>query len=190
VLVDSDRVEITNLNRQLIALGSTIGKPKVEVARNRILDINPEARVELHQDFVTPENAPELVLREGACYIDAIDTLPAKLALLKLLHAKGACFVSCMGAASKLAVSGVRVSDISVTANCRLARRIRQRLRKDRIREGVRCVYSEAKVTSGAQTDEEDPAVRGTISYLPGLVGLTAAGVIINDILSGRTGKP
>lgn len=223
VLVDSDCVEPTNLNRQLVALNTTIGRAKVEVARERILDINPGIHVETHRVFVTPDNAHEFLRTDKAYYIDAIDHLPAKLALLKLLHAQQACFVSCMGAASKLEVLGIRVADISVTANCPLARRIRQQLRKEGIAQGIRCVYSEAQEVPGAAknrdcpkggthqraetglsqeffaprtetpesfnnapsaaTRKEGPRVRGTISYLPGLVGLTAAGVIINDIL-------
>jgi tRNA A37 threonylcarbamoyladenosine dehydratase len=184
VLIDSDCVEMTNLNRQLLALNTTIGRPKVEVARERILDINPIAQVETHQVFVTPENAHEFLRTEQAFYIDAIDHLGAKLALLRLLHEKKACFVSCMGAASKLEVSGIRVADISVTVNCPLARRIRQRLRKEGITQGIRCVYSEAQPLPHIAPQGDNNGVRGTISYLPGLVGLTAAGVIINDILA------
>ncbi|HOD50219.1 MAG TPA: tRNA threonylcarbamoyladenosine dehydratase [Candidatus Hydrogenedentes bacterium] len=187
VLVDSDCVEVTNLNRQLVALQSTIGTPKVSVARERILQINLHARVETHQTLVTPANAEDFLHNEKACYIDAIDTFPAKLALLELFHAKHLCFVSCMGAASKLDVSGIRVADISDTSNCPLARRIRQQLRKEGILEGIRCVYSQATAIPGADSPQEDPRTRGTISYLPGLIGLTAAGVIINDILAGKT---
>ena len=111
VLIDSDCVEMTNLNRQLLALNTTIGRPKVEV-------------------------------------------------------------------------SGIRVADISVTVNCPLARRIRQRLRKEGITQGIRCVYSEAQPLPHIAPQGDNNGVRGTISYLPGLVGLTAAGVIINDILA------
>lgn len=186
VLIDSDCVEMTNLNRQLLALNSTIGQPKVEVARERILDINPDAHIETHQVFVTPENAHEFLGHEQAYYIDAIDHLRAKLALLRLLHEKKVCFVSCMGAASKLEVSGIHVADISVTINCPLARRIRQKLRKEGITQGIRCVYSEAQPLPHTAPQGDNNVVRGTISYLPGLIGLTAAGVIINDILAGN----
>ncbi|HOF40671.1 MAG TPA: tRNA threonylcarbamoyladenosine dehydratase, partial [Candidatus Hydrogenedentes bacterium] len=185
VLVDSDCVEPTNLNRQLLALESTLGQPKVEVARARILDIHPGARVEVHQTFVTPANVHEF-LREGreVSYIDAIDHLLAKVALLKQLHERRARFVSCMGAASKLDVSGVRVADISATANCRLARRIRLRLRREGITSGVRCVYTEGPVAPGGEPQNTNTRVRGTISYLPGLIGLTAAGIVLNEILA------
>ncbi len=187
VLIDSDCVELSNLNRQLVALESTLGMPKVAVARARILDINPDVQVETHETFVTPENAPGFVDDPRAFYIDAIDNLPAKLALLRLFHETGVDAVSCMGAASKLAVSGIRVADISVTAHCRLARRIRQKLRKEGITQGIRCVYSEAPPVPGTNGEESLSKARGTISYVPGLVGLTAAGVIINDILAGNT---
>ncbi|MFO7975112.1 MAG: tRNA threonylcarbamoyladenosine dehydratase [Candidatus Hydrogenedentota bacterium] len=186
VLFDSDCAEITNVNRQLFALNSTIGRPKVEVARERILDINPAAQVETNQTFVTPGNVHEFLRNEHAYYIDAIDHLRAKLAVLRLLHQNKACFVSCMGAASKVDVSGIRVADISLTINCPLARRIRQRLRKDGITQGIRCVYSETQPLPHTAPQGDNNAVRGTISYLPGLVGLTAAGVIINDILAAK----
>lgn len=200
LLVDCDDVESSNINRQLLALDNTVGRPKVEVARERIHLINPDAEVETAKTFVTSEIAASLIQRGIGFAIDAIDALGAKVYLILSLHASGVRFVSAMGAASKLGVRDIRVADISDTRHCPLARRIRQRLKRHGVVRGVRCVYSE-ELPKGPQEpvvlDEEDDAessgaeakalkrrVLGSISYVPGIIGLTAAGVIISDILN------
>jgi tRNA A37 threonylcarbamoyladenosine dehydratase len=186
VLVDSDVVEATNLNRQVLALHSTLGLPKVEVGRERARQINPGCIIEVHRVELTPENVATAVPTTFDYAIEAIDTVAAKVALLALLHGRGVRLVSCMGAASKLDPAAIRVGDISETKGCPLARIVRQGLRKAGIEKGIRCVYSEENLGQVSEPDEENGGrrYRGTISYMPGLAGLTAAGLIIKDILS------
>ena len=186
VLVDSDSVEVTNLNRQVLALHSTLGLPKVEVGRERARQINPGGITEVHRVELTPENVASVVPKTFDYAIDAIDTVGAKVALLSLLHGRGVRLVSCMGTASKLDPTAIRVGDISETKGCPLARIVRQGLRKAGIEDGIRCVFSEENLGQVSEPDEENGGrrYRGTISYIPGLAGLTAAGLIIKDILS------
>ena len=191
-LVDAEVLDITNMNRQILALDDTVGRPKVDVARERVMRINPETQVETSRVFMSPDNVKSL-LPEGIGYaVDAIDSVAPKVALLSNLLQRGIPFVSCMGAGSRLAPTGIRVGDISETKGCPLARAVRQQLRKLGIMQGIRCVYSEEMPihsTEGAPETYQGKRINGTISYVPGIVGLTAAGVIINDILgfSGRT---
>ncbi len=184
-LVDFDTVEPTNRNRQLLALRSTEGRLKAEVARERILDINPGAEVRAWAEKVNETNAARLL--EGVEYvIDAIDMVSAKVALLETACTGGQHVVSCMGAANKLSTAGVLVADISATQHCPLARKIRLRLRKSGIHTGIQCVYSHENLRIGpAETnaDVPGPRVQGSISYVPGLLGLTAAGLTVNAVL-------
>ena len=186
VLVDSDAVEATNLNRQVLALHSTLGLPKVEVGRERARQINPGGITEVYRVELTPENVAAVVPKTFDYAIDAIDTVGAKVALLTLLHSRGIRLVSCMGTASKLDPTAIRVGDISETKGCPLARMVRQGLRKAGIEQGIRCVFSEENLGQVSEPDEENGGrrYRGTISYVPGLAGLTAAGLIIKDILT------
>jgi len=186
VLVDSDVVEATNLNRQVLALHSTLGLPKVEVGRERARQINPGGITEIHRVELTAENVASVIPQTFDYAIDAIDTVGAKVALLALLHGRGVRLVSCMGTASKLDPTALRVGDISETKGCPLARIVRQGLRKSGIEDGIRCVFSEENLGQVSEPDEDNGGrrYRGTISYIPGLAGLTAAGLIIRDILS------
>jgi tRNA A37 threonylcarbamoyladenosine dehydratase len=190
-LADAEVIDITNMNRQILALDNTVGRPKVDVARERVLRINPEAQVETSRVFISPDNV-ESVLPEGIRYaVDAIDSVVSKVALLNNLLKRGISFVSCMGAGNRLAATGIRVADISQTKGCPLARAVRQQLRKLGIMQGIRCVYAEEtpiQSTEGPPETYQGKRINGTISYVPGIVGLTAAGVIMNDILgfSGR----
>jgi len=191
-LVDAEVFDITNMNRQILALDDTVGRPKVDVARERVLAINPATQVETSRVFVSQENV-ESLLPEGIGYaVDAIDSVTSKVALLNNLLQRGITFVSCMGAGSRLAATGVRIADINQTKGCPLARAVRQQLRKIGVVQGIRCVYAEdAPVSSKAGSPEtyRGKRINGTISYVPGIVGLTAASVIINNILGfpGRT---
>ena len=188
-LVDAEVFDVTNMNRQILALDDTVGRPKVDVARERVLAINPATQVETSRVFVSQENV-ESLLPEGIGYaVDAIDSVTSKVALLNNLLQRGITFVSCMGAGSRLAATGVRIADINQTKGCPLARAVRQQLRKLGITQGVRCVYAEdtpIQPTEGPPGMYQGKRINGTISYVPGIVGLTAAGVIINDILSSR----
>jgi len=189
-LVDAEAFDVTNINRQILALDDTVGRPKVDVARERVMRINPETQVETSSVFISLENA-ESVLPEGIGYaVDAIDSVAPKVALLNTFLQRGITFVSCMGAGSRLAPTGIRVGDISETKGCPLARAVRQQLRKLGVVQGIRCVYAEdtpIQSTEGPPETYQGKRINGTISYVPGIVGLTAAGVIINDILSSIT---
>lgn len=194
-LVDSDRIEPTNLNRQVLALEPEIGRPKVNVARERILNINASAHVQTATDFITPANAEMFAAGPFEYAVEAIDTISSKVALLVALHGCERRFVSCMGAARRVDPTLVRAADISQTFGCPLARRVRQRLAKEGIRNGVPCVFSSEHhklLHDVAQIDTPEPedetllhrrGPQGSLSFVPGLIGLTAAGLLINLIL-------
>ncbi len=141
-LVDDDRVSLTNLNRQIIATTSTIGRCKVDVMRERILDINPEAEVRVHQCFFLPENAASFPFEEYDYVIDAVDTVTAKLALVMRAKETGIPIISSMGAGNKLDATAFRVADIYDTKVCPLAKVMRRELKKRGV-ESLKVVYSE-----------------------------------------------
>ncbi len=175
-LVDFDVVDESNLNRQVVALISTIGKPKVEVMKHRIQDINPACSVEAKKVFVDAENAAALV--EGASYaVDAVDNVTAKLAIISACRQKSIPCISAMGAGNKLGGSFI-VTDISKTSGDSLARVIRRELRKRGI-EHQKVVCSNDKAMIKIQKGEPIPS----ISYMPGLCGLTLAGEVVRDIV-------
>ena len=128
-LIDADVVSVSNINRQIIALESTIGKPKVEVAKSRILDINPGANVTCHNFFYTAENADDIPLGDFDYIIDAIDTVTSKIELIKRAKAAGVSIISSMGTGNKIEPTALTVSDISKTSVCPLARVVRTKLR-------------------------------------------------------------
>ncbi|MCX7678030.1 MAG: tRNA threonylcarbamoyladenosine dehydratase [Spirochaetes bacterium] len=176
VIIDADEVEESNCNRQLIALKSTIGTAKVDVAAQRALDINPHCKVETHRTFITSENL-HLIKSKFTHAIDAIDSIESKISLIRFLKDHNIFFVSCMGGAQRLDPTKVRVADISRTFGCPHAKSVRRRLRTVGIEKGVRCVFSIE------QPKGQDRKHRGSISYVPGIIGLTAAGIVILDIL-------
>lgn len=176
-LIDHDTVSPTNLNRQLAALHSTLGQLKVDVVKARILDINPGCQVNAYPLFYLPENAAEFDLSRYDYVADAIDTVSAKLALIEGCTRAGTPVISAMGAGNKLDPSAFRVSDISKTTVCPLARVMRRELRKRGI-EHVKVVYSqeEALIPAG---DKRTP---GSVSFVPGAAGLVIAGEILRDL--------
>lgn len=185
-LFDYDRVSPSNANRQLLALHSTTGKEKIIVAQQRIKDINPDAMVYASDQHLTEESIQALPFSDFSFAVDAIDELGPKTSLIIKLIEHRINFVSSMGAGSKLNPLNIKVSDISKTSHCPLARAIRTRLKKSGITEGVRCIYSEEN--RRAVLPQDDPQshkafIQGSISYVPGMFGLTAAGIIIQDIL-------
>ena len=190
-LVDFDVIEASNLNRQLVALHSTLGRSKVDVAAERIRDINPHAQVHTIASFAERETLDALLEDSPDHVVDAIDTVGAKVALLETTFRRGLPVVSCMGAANKLMPTGIQVADIADTCYCPLARAVRLGLRKRGIEGGIRCVYSheDRGVVRSADTDSAEtsrPAkqrIQGSISYVPGIVGLTAAGLVICGLL-------
>ncbi len=189
-LIDSDTVSLTNINRQLLATHSTVGKLKVEVARERILDIYPDAVVHTHPVFYTPETADQFDFSQYDYIVDAIDTVTGKLCLAERAFAAGTPIISCMGAGNKLDGTAFRVADISKTSICPLARIMRKELKKRGINH-MKVVYSleEARTPVGA---EEEAAllgkrqIPGSTSYIPGIAGLLLAGEVIRDLAGCR----
>ena len=185
-LIDSDTVSLSNLNRQLLATHSTLGMPKVEAARNRILDINPEAQVETYPIFYTPETAHLLDFTRFDYIVDAIDTVTGKLALVERANAAHTPIICCMGTGNKLDASAFQVTDISKTSMCPLARVMRKELGKRGIRH-LKVVYSQEEALTPTGWEEEAAAIGkrqipGSVSFVPGAAGLILAGEVIKDI--------
>lgn len=179
LLIDFDLIEVSNLNRQLLALHSTLGEAKVEVACRRVLDINPHARVETRRVKLDELNCSTL-LEPGLDYVvDAIDQVSAKVALICQAKRLNQPIISCLGAAEKLDPTAFRIGDISETSVCPLARAVRQRLRARGIESGVKVVYS----LEPPRTRADRP--RGSISFVPSVAGLLAASVVVNDLIRG-----
>ena len=173
LLVDADVVDETNLNRQLVALRSTVGHPKAEVMRERVADINPGCRVEARVEFY-----PFPIDFSSVDYVaDCIDTVSSKLALIEACRSAGTPVISCMGTGNKLDAGAVEVAAVEDTSVCPLARVMRCELKKRGI-SGVKCVYSRElpRRTDGGR-------VPASVSYVPGSAGLLLAGEIIRDLI-------
>lgn len=186
-IVDGDVVDITNINRQLPALHSTVGKPKVDIVGDRLMDINPELKLTRVKEFLSPERAYEIVSEEYDYVLDCIDSVTPKLNLIISAKRKKVKVISNMGAGGKMDASKVRVSDISKTDVCPLAKNIRKRLKNEKIFKGVKAVYSiehpdseSLKLTDGTNFKK---SFYGTNSYMPGLFGLHAAETVIRYLL-------
>jgi len=187
-IVDGDTVDITNINRQLPALHSTVGQHKVEVVAERLLDINPKINLIKINEFLNPERMDEVIDSSKFDYIlDCIDSVTPKLCLIKAAKRRKIKLISSMGAGGKTDPSKVMVRDISKTQNCFLARQIRKRLKKEKINKGFRCVFSNElqqeeslKMTDGANYKR---SFYGTISYIPAIFGLYAAAEVINYLV-------
>ena len=185
LLVDHDQVSPTNLNRQLIALHSTLGQRKVEAARERIRDINPAALVELYPQFITPENLPGFPLEDCSYVVDAIDTVSAKLALIQRCQELGVPILSSMGTGNKLDPSLLEVTDLSKTRGCPLARVMRRELGRRDIRH-LKVVYSSEEAVPCAPLEAPPPgrrSVPGSVPWVPPIAGIMMAGAIVMDLV-------
>ncbi len=183
-LIDRDTVSLTNINRQIIALHSTLGKYKVDVAKERILDINPEAIVNAHSIFYLPETAGQFDFTEYDYVVDAIDTVAGKLMLAEQADRAGTPIISSMGAGNKLNAAAFEVADIYETSVCPLARVMRRELKKRGIPR-LKVVYSREMPLSPIGGDSEDPSGRqvpGSIAFVPSAAGLIIAGEVIQDL--------
>jgi len=175
-LIDNDTVAESNLNRQLIALRSTLGMPKVEVAKERILDINPDCSVNIYQRFYLPEEADHFPFADFDYIVDAIDTVKAKISLVEEAKKANVPIICSMGTGNKLDPTRFEVADISKTSVCPLAKVMRTELRKRGINH-VKVVYSkEEPLNVGNRT----PA---SISFVPSAAGLIIAGQVIRDLI-------
>ncbi len=196
LLVDNDKVSRSNLNRQLIATCHTLGRPKVEAARERILSINPKAQVETHQIFYLPGEANGLI--NGCDYVvDAIDTVTAKLALIEEAHALSIPILSCMGTGNKLDPTRLQIADLAETSVCPLCRVMRRELRRRGIRH-VKVLYSTEEPVTRRMADTEAPNSKGkptgrhtpgSVSFVPSVAGLIIAGEVVKELSGIRSGK-
>ncbi len=186
-LIDHDRVSLSNLNRQILATRSTVGMLKVEAARARIADINPDCRVIVRPVFFGPETAADFDFRSYDYVVDAIDTVTGKLALIEQAHAAGTPIISCMGTGNKLDAAGFQVADISKTSVCPLARVMRRELGKRGIRH-LKVVYSQEEPRTPEGGAEEAAAlgrrqIPGSVAFVPGAAGLLLAGEVVRDLI-------
>ena len=186
-LVDGDVFDITNKNRQLTALDSTIGKSKAQVLANRLKDINSEIELTILEEFLSPERAFEIVSEKFDYVLDCIDSITPKINLIVAARRKKVKIISSMGAGGKLDATKIKVKDISKTNNCSMARTLRKRLKKHKVDKGVKAVFSEEfqipeslKLTDGKNYKK---SFYGTISYMPAAFGLQAASFVINEII-------
>ena len=184
-LIDADEVSLTNINRQIIATTNTVGRKKVEVMRERILDINPDAQVHAEARFFLPENADEFPFQEYDYVVDAVDTVSAKLALAVVCQERGIALMSSMGAGNKLDPCGFKVADIFETSVCPLARVMRRELRKRGVKK-LKVVYSqEVPVRPYDGADAGSEVVPGSTAFVPSVAGLIIASEVVKDLTSG-----
>ena len=186
-LIDKDEISLSNLNRQLLATHDTVGMPKTQAARQRIAQINPACVVREFTMFYLPETADALDFRDYDYIVDAVDTVAAKLALVRRAAECGTPIISCMGTGNKLDPTAFQVADISKTSMCPLARVMRRELGKRGIRH-LKVVYSQEEAIKPTGWGEEAAAlgkrqIPGSVSFVPGAAGLILAGEVIKDII-------
>ncbi|MEJ5187907.1 MAG: tRNA threonylcarbamoyladenosine dehydratase [Breznakiellaceae bacterium] len=189
-LVDHDRIVPTNINRQIIALHSTLGKLKVEVMQDRIADINPHCTVTVYPVFVTPENCDALIPQDSSYVVDAIDTVPSKVALIEYCYKGGIPIISSMGTGNRIDPTQLCLGDVYETRGCPLARRVRQELRKRGI-PSLSVVYSkeEPRCKSQAPADKGGSGASGgrpipaSIAFVPSVAGLLMASRVVQDLI-------
>ncbi|NPV92745.1 MAG: tRNA threonylcarbamoyladenosine dehydratase [Firmicutes bacterium] len=200
VLVDDDLICLTNVNRQLHATSRTLGQPKVEAMRDRVLEINPEAEVVIHQRFYTSESAEELLAPDYDYIVDAMDTVSAKIDLVVRARGMGIPVISSMGAGNKLDPARFQVDDLYRTSVCPLAKVMRKELKKRGI-DSLKVVYSQEEVIKPLEGEAEGcdtgcvcpegstrrctirRQIPGSISFVPSVAGLIIAGEVVRDLL-------
>ena len=185
-LIDNDTVSRSNINRQILATHSTLGLPKTEAAKRRVLDINPNAEVRTYDVFYTPETAEQFDFTQYDYIVDAIDTVTGKLCRVQQAVAAGTPIICCMGTGNKLDPTRFEVTDISKTTMCPLARIMRKELGKRGIKH-LKVVYSQEEALTPTGWEEEAAAIGkrqipGSVSFVPGAAGLILAGEVIKDI--------
>ena len=188
-LIDSDRVSLTNVNRQIIATLDTLDSFKTEAARDRIMSINPDCRITVHNVFFLPENEDEFDFSKYDYVVDAIDTVSGKMARIEKAKAAGVPVISAMGAGNKMDPTAFEVADIYETSVCPLAKVIRKECRKRGI-DSLKVVYSREEAMEPGEVENEElkgkrPAP-GSISFVPSVCGLIIAGEVIKDLIKGK----
>ncbi|GAA4468606.1 tRNA threonylcarbamoyladenosine dehydratase [Nemorincola caseinilytica] len=188
-IIDGDVVDPSNRNRQLPALATTHGMSKAELMGERLLQINPELRLNVIKEFVRPERVEDMLSGRPHYVVDAIDSITPKLTFIKAAHSAGLRIVSSMGAGAKLDPTRLQVTDISKTYNCPFAQQIRKQLRDYGIRKGIKVVFSPEEpikeslmLTDGSNFKK---SAYGTISYLPATFGAVLSSVVIRDLMEG-----
>lgn len=192
-LIDNDTVSLTNLNRQILALHSTLGQYKVDVARERIHDIDPSIQVRTHTAFFLPENAGQFDFTQYDYVVDAIDTVTGKLALIAQAKAANVPIISCMGTGDKLDPTAFRVADIAKTSGCALARIMRKECAKRGI-TGVKVVFSPETPVPHRNEEPQEPqregcrrSIPGSTAFVPAAAGMILAGEVIRDLALAET---
>ena len=202
-LIDDDKVCLTNINRQIIATRSTVGKYKVDVMKERMLDINPDVKVETYKCFFLPENADDFPFAEYDYVVDAVDTVTAKIELVMKCQSMGVPIISSMGAGNKLDASAFQVADIYKTKMCPLAKVMRRELKKRGVKK-LKVVYSEEKPARPIEdmaiscrthcicppgathkcTERRD--IPGSVAFVPSVAGLIVAGEVVKDLVNKK----
>ncbi|MBU3713595.1 MAG: tRNA threonylcarbamoyladenosine dehydratase [Ferruginibacter sp.] len=186
-IIDGDVVDPSNRNRQLPALSTNHGMPKVDIMAERLIQINPELQLKSIRSFINPEMADQILLSRPDYIIDAIDSIQPKLTFIKIAYQKNIPFVSSMGAGGKMDPTLIKIADISKTYNCPFAQQIRKMLKKEKIYKGIKTVFSseENNKESLMLTDGSNfkKSAYGTMSYLPAAFGAVVASVVIRDLI-------
>lgn len=183
-MIDPDNISITNLNRQLHAMHSTLEKSKVEVMKQRVLDINPNIKVEVYKGNEIENGEENLINKSFSYIVDAVDTVTTKIKLISKAKNEGVDIISCMGTGNKLEPSKLEITDIYKTKMCPLAKVVRQELRKKKI-DNLKVLYSnEEPIKVRNKEVEGNRIIPGSISFVPSVVGLMIAGEVIRDIIS------
>lgn len=183
-LIDNDDVSLTNINRQLVAMHSTVGRLKVDVAKEHILDVNPDCNVQAFPCFYTEENDGGIELSDYDYIVDAIDTVSSKLFLIEQAKALDIPIISCMGAGNKLDPSKFQITDIYKTSMCPLAKVMRYELKRRGIRKLKVLFSTEQAVVPKGTSEETSPKRRipGSVAFVPSVAGLMIAGEVIRDL--------
>lgn len=192
VLVDSDNISLTNLNRQILATTKTIGMPKVEVAKRRILEINPNAKVQIYKEFFTP-NSKDILNKDISYIVDCVDTVTAKIELVQRANELNIPIISSMGTGNKLDPTNFEITDIYNTTVCPLAKVMRKELKKRNIKS-LKVIYSTEKpielkriekdiLENNIGEEASKKQVPGSISFVPSVAGLIIAGEVVKDII-------
>lgn len=186
-LIDNDNVSITNINRQMVATLDTVGRQKTEVMKERILSINPDAVVNVHNCFFLPETKDEFDFSQYSYVVDAVDTVTAKIALVMACEEAGVPIMSSMGAGNKLNPAAFEVADIYKTSVCPLAKVMRRELKKRNVKH-LKVVYSKEIPLTPAGSEEESNkrALPGSIAFTPSVAGLIIASEVVKDLTGVR----
>ena len=184
MLVDKDVVSVTNINRQIIALNTTVGKPKVHVMKARCLDINPDIVIEDKECFFLPENSDSFDFTGYSYIVDAVDTVSAKIEIIRKAKEARVPVISCMGAGNKLDPTAFVVTDIYKTSVCPLARVMRQQMKKRGVKD-LKVVYSTEQAVKPTETIIQDNGkpVCGSVAFVPSVAGIIAGSEVIKDII-------